>query len=188
MHTNMTPGNFLQLLPEALTDKGFWSEIENDMGQWRNNLGTPLSVSTTPLYALAFSSMPAIYWAAGNVNPINLSIRIPVNFNKDDDKLRLRITAVMAGTTDTPTLTCSARRVRVGDTASTELTSVVSDAITGTAVAQYDIELSGNDLHPGDDVLLTLTPSAHATDILYITGISIAQPSSLIAYDPAERM
>lgn len=185
----MTPGNFLMQARDIESGNGFWVEKETDLGQWKaSTTAVPLSASTTPLLAYAFGSqLPSIYWAAGNSATANLCYRLPADFDAAEDKIRIRFSAAMAGTTDTPAITASGYYARVGDTAPSAFTSVASDAVTGTALAKYDITLSGNGFQPGDDIRIILTPGTHATDILYVTGVAIGYKSSLVAYTKGER-
>lgn len=185
----MTPGNFLQVAHDIEAGQGFWVERETDLGQWRaGTTAASLDTGTTPLLAYAFNSiLPAVYWASSQSQPINLCYTLPIDFDAAKDSLRIRVTAVMGGTTDTPAITASGYRARPGDTTTTALTSVASDPITGTTVAKYDIVMTGDKLQPGDNLRITLTPGAHTTDILYVLGIAIGYKSSLVAYTKGER-
>lgn len=181
----LTPGNFLRIIKGLMAGDGYWVERETDLGSWRAATTTvPLSASTAPLLAYAFDSvLTAIYWSASSSATTSINFKIPADFDQSQDTIRIRLTAAMAGTTDTPTITASGYRARVGDSAATAITAVASDAITGTAIAQYDILLTGNEFQPGDDLRIILTPGAHTTDILYVTGVAIGFKSCLVAHD-----
>lgn len=169
--------------------QGFWVERETDLGQWKAATSAEaLDTGTAPLLAYAFNSvLPAVYWAASQSQAINLCYTIPVDFDREQDLLRIRFTGVMGGTTDTPTITASGYRARAGETTTTALTSVVSDAVTGTTIGVYDILMSGNELRPGDCVRITLTPGSHTTDILYGLGIAIGYKSVMAPYEASDR-
>lgn len=184
----MTPGNFLQVAHDIEAGQGFWVEKETDFSPWRSNATTtPLSASTTPPLAYLFNSMPCVGWAASQSQGINLCYTVPLDFDASKDSLRIRVTGVMSGTTDSPTITASGFRTRAGDTTSAALTSVASDPVSGTTIAVYEILMTGNGLQPGDNLRITLTPGAHTTDSLYALGLAIGYKSSLVAYTKGER-
>ena len=105
-------------------------------------------------------------WAANSVVQIMLNVNLPPDFDPTED-LEIHLKGLMSGSTATTTSMVSAvyfdEEDAVADLGAADFTDAVSEVIITIAAA--DIPADSQNLSIG------LTPEAHATDALYVTGI-----------------
>lgn len=116
-----------------------------------------------------------IYQIANNTtNFASFVLAVPKDYDPTSDEFKIVLTGNSAGNTDSPTLTATAYRKRLGTaltaalTVKTPLATFPKSATPATAAAEAVIDLSGNKLLPGDVLSITLTFGSHTTDAMNI--------------------
>jgi hypothetical protein len=161
--------------------------------------GLVLTAGTTP--AIAALETNFIGWqAAASSNVLgSFRIRLPGDYDPGspnglsgtNDYLKIKVHCVTNGSTDAPTLTCTAYRSRTGKALSSALTvKAISAAVPKSAAlpSVCTIDLSGNGCMPGDVLWINLTSTAHTTDAINIYSVSVDIHSNLVFTDMAQRL
>lgn len=116
-----------------------------------------------------------VNWAAANVDAVGFQVVLPPDFDSDED-VSIHFRAAMAGATDEPVIAADAY-FNEGDTKVED----VSEAVSGTAYAEYTITIAAADIPDGAQTLsVELTPGAHGTDALYITALWVEYNRELV--------
>lgn len=128
--------------------------------------GGLLASDTTPIFQRvngATDKALRLAWAASNVDELTWSFAYPPDLD-DAQAVEVHFLAAMAGATDIPTLTVGYFE-GIGDTDAGGATA----AVTGTTIAEYSRTIAAADVgaHP-NFASVSLIPSAHGTDILYV--------------------
>lgn len=155
----------------------------------RNSTGLGLSGATTPIIEISSSAL-RISWVANDSAAVNLTIPIPADYCEDErdgaDHFKIILLMKMGGATDTPTISGDGVIERKA-VAQTALDADASAAVTGTTLAEYEIDLSGQGFKAGDAVTINLTPGAHTTDALYLYGAWLEVREQWVATDESIR-
>lgn len=140
-------------------------DANGDVGNIAANGGI-LASDTTPVLRGNAAESTEIYWAAGNSDPISTQITLPTDF--DGTKDATIDMWLSSGTTDAATIT-----VETGWDGGALVSDSTSDAATKSATAhKITVTINAGDI-PNTAALLTiaLTPPAHTTDGIILTGI-----------------
>lgn len=126
--------------------------------------GGVLAKDTTPILEIA-SNVLRLNWAASNSDVVGCALISPPDLDKSAS-VTLKIRAKMAGATDTPTITVDFREDGGSDLGGA--TDALSDSfqeVTRSMTVTADPPVGTY-----KPWLVTLTPGAHTTDALYLTG------------------
>lgn len=116
-----------------------------------------------------------VSWAAGNSDPIAFQTPLPPDLDDTAD-LVIHFRASMAGATNTCVISADTYFHAGGSKIEDD-----SGAVTGTTDAEYTITIAGSDVPGGaQQISCELTPAAHATDALYLTGLWLEYKRKLV--------
>lgn len=127
-------------------------------------IGGILAKDTTPILEISSNAL-RLAWAASNSDVVGCAIISPPDLDKAQS-VTLKIRAKMAGTTDTPTLTVAFHEDGGSDLGGA--TAALSDAFA--EVSRSMTVTADPPVGTYKPWLITITPGAHTTDALYITG------------------
>lgn len=182
----MNGATFLSQLNGIITGLGFIREKSLPIRDFHlDSSGADLTttISTNPGWDKLGTNMTGLAWAAAKVVAAGYNFSLPLDYDKTNDYLRIKIKCKMAGSTNTPTIAVAAYK----DSApTTDLAPAAITALSSTAVWK-EINLDSKGLAGGDVIHFNLTPAAHGTDALEVYGIKIEYKSDLVAYDMDDR-
>lgn len=141
------------------------------------------TLATNPGQDKFGTNMTGLAWAAGVVVPAGITFSVPRDYDETSDHLKIRFYAKSAGSTDTPTIDCTAY---ISDDPTTDLNPTASAALSST-LAWVEIDLSSNGLSYGDSVEIQPFPGTHATDAVEVWHSEFEYKSMIVANDPDER-
>lgn len=150
-------------------------DANGDVGNIAANGGL-LASDTTPVLRGNAAETTEIYWAASNSDPISTQITLPADFNGAAD-----VTVdlwVSSGTTDAATFT-----VETGWDGGALVSDSTSDTATKSATMhKLTVTIAAADI-PDTAAMLTiaLTPPAHTTDGIILSGVRVNYKRSLLA-------
>jgi hypothetical protein len=155
----------------------------------RTTAGLVLTGATTPAVVAAETNGIVVSAVASSNVLGSFSFSVPKDYDKVKDELTIRVIVNSAGTTDVPTLTCTAYNKRAATALSAALTVVASAAIPNstTKAAERSISLSGNLLQPDDILWINLVSGAHTTDAISIYGVDVVYRSNIVFTSMATR-
>jgi FlaG/FlaF family flagellin (archaellin) len=134
-----------------------------------DGFGGLLCTTTTP--ALEYvngdtDSAWRVLWAATGVDPVAFQVPIPPDLDTGED-VTLHLKAAMGGSTDTPKIDIDT----FFDDGDTKVEDQSID-LSGTTYTEYTITIAAADIPSGAQTMsCELTPQAHGTDTLAITGL-----------------
>lgn len=132
--------------------------------------GGLLASDTTPILDTINGDTDGCFrveWAASNSDPVAFQVSLPDDLDRTADLL-LYLRSYMAGATDTPTIAADTY-FDEGDTKVED----TSDALDATPTGRL-ITIAAADIPASAEIMsVELTPGAHTTDALYITGIKL---------------
>lgn len=186
----MNPGTFLKRTEGIITGFGFKKSIPLSLYSFHlTSDGSQLTVilDTNAGYdkkGTSNTKHTVLTWAAGKTVAAGIQVRVPDDYDKDNDIFILKLKAVMGSTTgpDTPNFGAAAYK----NEASTDLAPSDTDDLSDT-IAWVDIDLSGNGLVAGDNLTIDLTPETHGSDAIDIFAAKIEYRSDLVFNDPDRR-
>ncbi len=188
----MNEGTFLHDCQRLIAGFGFKAEIPGidinsirlaDGGILASDSGNPGRVSLETSFEGV--QLPSSQTALGVV-----AFKIPRDYDKDQDYLRLRFLANSAGDTNTPTIDASIYRKRAGAALSSDLDPTISAAINNnTDIADYvEVNCDGLGMQAGDAVTAIFASSAHTTDALNVYAFEIIYKSDLVYFNVDDRL
>lgn len=186
----MNPYQFLkQLAGMPVGGDGIRREIDISLQSIRTTAGLILTAATTPAVVNVETNAIAVQAVASSNLLGSFSLSIPKDYDKTKDELTIRVFANSGGTTDVPTLTCTAYNKRAKTALSAALTVVVSAAISTSTVGAQEvtISLSGNKLLPDDILTINLVSGAHTTDTVNIYDVDVVYRGNIVFTDPKTR-
>lgn len=189
--SGLNAGTFLKRLEGTVTGFGFKREIQGlDLRAIHLADGAPLaSGSGNPMYASLETYFEGVQLASSQTALGTLTFKIPRDYDKDNDYLKIRFLANSAGDTNEPTIDASMYRKRAGAALSDDLDPTISDAVnTNTAIADW-VEIDASDLgmEAGDAVTFIFASSAHTTDALNLYALEVIYRSDLVFNEGDER-
>ncbi len=189
--SGLNAGTFLKKLEGTVTGFGFKREIQ---GLSINNLrladGAPLlSGSGNPRYASLETYYEGVQLPSSQTALGTLTFKIPRDYDKDNDFLRIRFLANSAGDSNTPTIDATMYRKRAGAALSSDLDPTISGSVnSNTDIADWvEIVADGLGMKPGDTVTFIFASSAHTTDALNVYELEVIYRSDLVFNEPDER-
>lgn len=180
---------FLYRLHGLQTGRGFKRVIQGlNINSLRIDAGLIMTGSTNPKRT-AVGAFDVVEVTNNQTDAGHLSFQIPRDYDQTQDTLKVRLLAVSAGDTDTPTIDAALYRVRAGSAITADLDPTISAAVNNsTSLSGWvEIDCSSLSLRPGDAVAIDLTTSAHTTDKLYIYGLEVVYKSDLVYFDRTDR-
>lgn len=180
----MNPYQFLKELA-GLPAGGDGIRVEkglNPISDLRTAAGLVLTAATTPAVVAAETNALVVQAVASSNVLGSFVFAVPKDYDKTKDELTIRVVAQSGGTTDTPTLNCTAYNKRAATALSAALTSVASGAVPNSTAkaAEVSISLSGNRLLPDDVLTINLTSGAHTTDAINVYSLDIVYRSNVV--------
>lgn len=154
-----------RVIPISLAD--LREIVANDIPNTAANGGL-LASDTTPILQRtngATDPKLRVSWAAGNVDPVSFDVPTPQDIQPKAD-IFVDLWLQMGGATDTPVVGVDLRE-GVGDANFGGNTAALSATLRKLSVRGKGSNVFGNT--PGFTV--TITPAAHATDALRLTGV-----------------
>ena len=142
--------------------------------------GLVLTAGTTPtIAAIETNAWGIIEDSAGDLGELNYVV--PQDYSIQSDELLLQFLAESAGDTDTPTIDATVYQKRVNTALSGDLDPTISAAVpTNTVGADWvTLDISDQDLQPGDALTITLTASTHGTDALHVYAVRMTYRSNI---------
>jgi hypothetical protein len=143
-----------------------------------DGFGGVLAKNTTPRLEYINTSTDRahrITWPAGNTDKVSFNVVLPSDFDESGG-LIVTVRSAMSGTTDSCTIALNTH-FNEGDTAVADNVS----AVAGTSYANRLAVISAADIPSGPKtVTIEMTPSAHATDALYVTAIELSGVSDRV--------
>jgi len=182
----MNQANFLKKLEGLVTGDGFKRVREIPLQTFfLHSSGAPLTttLTTNPGFDKFETNLTGLTWAAGKVVKAGLTFVVPDDYDETSDKLKLKLKALSAGSTDTPKLDAEAY---IDDTPATDIDPTISAALSSSA-AWVEIDFSGNSLAAGDILTIGIFPEAHGTDAVEVYGAKWEYASDLVFYDDTNR-
>lgn len=137
------------------------------------NAQVNLTAAETNLRVL---SLAASTTAIGTLNFV-----VPRDYDENTDIFGLKVIAASAGATDTPVLTATVYRKRLGANIATVGTFTGSQALTALA-ANVNFYAISKGLQRDDVLTIVLTAAAHTTDAVLVYGIEPSYRSTLVSY------
>jgi hypothetical protein len=186
----MNPGSFLHEVQGVLTGLGFKREIAGlDINSLRDADGTILTAATEPSREALETSFIGVVVSASQTDLGTLTFKIPQDYDKANDELKIRFLAQSAGDADTPTIDAALYQKRAGAALSADLDPTISDAVNDNSseAGWVEVDCDDLDLQPGDAVTVVFTTSAHTTDALNIYALEVTYRSDLVFNDADER-
>ena len=185
-------GTVLQEFNTIVTGKGFKRVLP---GLGINSLteadGDKLDNGSTPPMAAGETSGLVVAVAASTTFAGAFNFVIPEDYDESNDYLRIRVLAVMGGTTNsTVGLTATAYRKRASAALSSDLapTAPTGDIPISTSYASWlEFTLDSNTLQGGDVIHFTLSTEAHTTDTVDISALEVVYKSDLVYFTKADR-
>ncbi len=189
--SGLNAGTFLKRLEGTVTGFGFKREIAGlGINQLRLADGAPLLANGgNPSYVSLETYFEGVQLPASQTALGVLAFKIPRDYDKDNDYLRIRFLANSAGDTNTPTIDASMYRKRAGAALSSDLDPTISGAVnSNTNIADWvEIDADGLGMQAGDAVTFIFASSAHTTDALNVYEIEVIYKSDLVFNEPEER-
>ena len=191
--SGLNAGTFLKRLEGTITGFGFKREIQGvDINSWRVDGGGILADSSgNPGREVLESSFEGVQLTSSNTDLGTLTFKIPRDYDKDNDYLRLRFLVNSGGDTDTPSIDAAMYRKRAGAALSSDLDPTISAVVnTNTAIADWvEINADGLGMEAGDGVSFDLSTGGTrgTSDALNIYAIEAIYKSDLVFNEPEER-
>lgn len=182
----LNPGTFLSRLDQIITGNGFKRSIQIPVHDFfLSSSGAPLTttLTTNPGFDIFETNLVGLAWAAGKVVKGGFIFHVPDDYDKSNDYLKIRIKALMAGSTDTPSIDAT---VYEDSVPATDLDPTKSGALSASA-AWIEIDLSDNGLQAGDVLTINLFPEAHTSDAVEVYAVKMEYASDLVFYDNDDR-
>jgi len=189
----LNAGTFLKRLEGVITGFGFKREIQGvDINTLRLEDGAPLLAdSGNPGYASLETNFEGVQLPSTQTDLGTLTFKIPRDYDKDNDYLRLRFLVNSAGDTDTPSIDAAMYRKRTGVALSDDLDPTISAVVnTNTAIADWvEINADGLGMKAGDGVSFDISTGGTrgTSDALNIYAIEAIYKSDLVFNEPDER-
>lgn len=156
----------------------------NHVADLRTAAGLVLTAATAPSVAAAETNALTVQAAASSNVLGSFVFKVPKDYDRVADELTIRVFCNSGGTTDAPTLSCTAYNKRPGTALSATLTAVASAAIPKTTAttseAEVTIGLSKNLVRHDDIITINLTSGAHTTDAILIYGVSVVYRGNIV--------
>ena len=137
------------------------------------------TLTTNPGRDKTDTNFTTLSWAADKVITVGLNFIVPDDYDPIKDHLKLKLKAVSAGATNTPTFDAVLYK---DDDATTDLDPTISAALSAT-LAWVEIDCSDQGLEAGDCIHIQVTPSAHSTDAINVYGAKWEYRSTLVYAD-----
>lgn len=196
---NMDRRDFCAQVNDTSPQDGFKRDWALDPLNFRNLLGKVLDDTTTANGGLSApeTNQLAVVWGAGTHTAIHraqTTIVIPGDYYQGTydasdtypaDQCSVIVYARMGGTTDSPTCGVLAYKKRGSTALGSDLGSTFT--VSGTALTAYEVDLSGNDLRPGDALAIGFYPGTHTTDAIFVYGVTFRYRTVLALFDEAAR-
>ncbi len=182
----MNPGTFLKKADGMVTGFGFKQEIAGvDINSLRLATGAILVAdSGNPGRVSLETNFEGVVLPSSQTDLGTLTIKVPRDYDQDNDFLRLRFLANSAGDTDTPSIDAGVYRKRAGAALSSDLDPTISAVVnTNTALAAWvEINVDSLGLQPGDAVTFILSAGGTrgTTDALNIYAVEVIYRSDLV--------
>ena len=135
------------------------------------------TTSTNPGMGKIDTGMTGIIADADAVGEVGLTFHVPSDYDATSDHLKLRLRAMMNGSTDTPGFDVQAYH---SDDGTTDLApSDIGDL--GATLAWVETDLSSKGLDYGDTLEVQITPQAHSTDVIQIYAAEWEYKSTIVS-------
>lgn len=167
---------------------GFWTEMVIPMGAWRTSAMLTLTGGTTPVVEVS-SNTPRVTWSTLDTAALQVGgWSLPrhadtAEENKTTNKrgtwFMIDATLNQAGTTDTVTMTCTIYARTPGSTVQKGPFTATATLSANNTYTRKSFEFrcatdaSGYQIEPGDSLSVTLAPSTHSNDPIYLNAVSL---------------
>ena len=191
--SGLNAGTFLKRLEGTITGFGFKREIQGvDINSLRLEDGAPLLADGgNPSYVSLETNFEGVQLPSSQTDLGTLTFKIPRDYDKDNDYLRLRFLVNSGGDTDTPSIDAAMYRKRAGAALSSDLDPTISAVVnTNTAIADWvEVNADGLGMQAGDGVSFDLSTGGTrgTSDALNIYAIEVIYKSDLVFNEPDER-
>ena len=191
--SGLNAGTFLKRLEGTITGFGFKREIQGvDINSLRLEDGAPLLADGgNPSYVSLETNFEGVQLPSSQTDLGTLTFKIPRDYDKDNDYLRVRFLVNSGGDTDTPSIDSTMYRKRAGAALSDDLDPTISAVVnTNTAIADWvEINADGLGMEAGDGVSFDLSTGGTrgTSDVLNIYAIEAIYKSDLVFNEPDER-
>lgn len=185
----LNAATFLKRLEGVVTGLGFKREIPGiDVNSLRDDGGVILDGSTEPSREALETVFDGVRVSNSQTDLGRLTFKIPRDYDKDNDYLRVRFLAQSTGT-DVPTIDGKLYRKRAGAAVSSDLDPTISAAVnTNTALADWvEVNCDGLGMQPGDAVCMEFVTSAHSSHNLDVYALEVIYRSDLVYNVDTER-
>ena len=138
--SGLNAGTWLKRLEGTITGFGFKREIQGvDINSLRLETGAILVAdSGNPGRVSLETNFEGVQLPSSQTDLGTLTFKIPRDYDKDNDYLRVRFLANSAGDTDTPSIDAAMYRKRAGAALSDDLDPTISAVVnTNTAIADW---------------------------------------------------
>jgi len=182
----MNPATFLKNTERIITGQGFKRTIQIPVHNFfLSSSGAPLTttLTTDPGFDVFETNLIGLTWAAAKVVKGGFVFHVPDDYDKSNDYLKIKIKALMSGSTDTPSIDAT---VYEDSVPATDLNPTKSGALSSSA-AWVTIDLSSNSLQAGDVLTINLFPEAHGTDAVEVYAVKMEYKSDLVYFSLSDR-
>ena len=189
---SMQPGLFLRNTDRIITGYGFKKSVDV-LSMVRAAAGTVLSGTTTNagVGTPETGFVGAIIGDASGTFAVNLTHKVPWDYDQSIDIMKVRFLAQMGGATNSAVkLDAALYQKKVDAAVSADLNPTISAVIpTSTTKAEWiEIVATGLGLVAGSGLNWVITQSAaHTTDAIWIYDVEVEYYSDLVYYDRDKR-